>query len=141
MKRDRRYESRVKVNAVIIYVLATLLCVGMVYYISNLKKSIGYQKDNIEKNERLLDLTNELIENVNNAQSYSNIYTFSTDDNHLNNFKVSIHKIEAINDSIINLCDDEFNKELLTDINKLLIKKEQILKDIRPIINMPTSPV
>ena len=130
MKRDRRYESRVKVNAVIIYVLATLLCVGMVYYISNLKKSIGYQKDNIEKNERLLDLTNELIENVNNAQSYSNIYTFSTDDNHLNNFKVSIHKIEAINDSIINLCDDEFNKELLTDINKLLIKKEQILKDI-----------
>lgn len=130
MKRNRQYESRVKVNAVIIYLLATLLCVGMLYYISNLKKSISYQKSNIENNERLLDLTNELIENVNNAQSYSNIYTFSTDDNHLNNFKISMHKIEALNDSIVVLCDDVFNKELLTDINKLLMKKEQILRDI-----------
>lgn len=135
MKNKRPYESRVKINAAIIYLLATLLCVGMVYYISNLRNSISYQKDNINKNEKLLELTNKLIENVNNAQSYSNIYTFSTDENHFENFKHSIKKIDAINDSIINLCDDDFNKKLLTDINKLLLRKEQILKDINKQLN------
>lgn len=135
MKRDDRYESRVKINAVMIYLLATMLCVGMIYYIANLKSSIDYQKNNINKNERLLELTNELIENVNNAQAYSNIYIFTVDNNHLNNFRISIKKIEAINDSIVYLCDDNFDKELLKDINKLLIKKEQILIDINKELN------
>ena len=90
MKRKRQYESRVKTNAVIIYILASILCVGMIYYISNLKDSIDFQKRNIEKNETLLELTNELIDNVNNAQSYSNIYTFTADQNHLNNFNMDL---------------------------------------------------
>ena len=135
MKRKRQYESRVKTNAVIIYFLASLLCVGMIYYISNLKDSIDFQKRNIEKNETLLELTNELIDNVNNAQSYSNIYTFSADKNHLNNFNISLDKIDAISDSIIYLCNDDFNKELLIDVKNLLIKKEEILKDINRQLN------
>ena len=135
MKRKRQYESRVKTNAVIIYILASILCVGMIYYISNLKDSIDFQKRNIEKNETLLELTNELIDNVNNAQSYSNIYTFTADQNHLNNFNISLDKIDAIDDSIIYLCNDDFNKELLIDIKNLLIKKEEILKDINRQLN------
>ena len=45
MKRTGRYENRVKINAILIYLMATLLCVGMIYYISNLKNSINYQKN------------------------------------------------------------------------------------------------
>ncbi len=135
MKRPGRYENRVKINAIFIYLMATLLCVGMIYYISNLKNSINYQKNNIRKNECLLELTNKLVENVNNAQSYSNIYTFSTNDNHLNNFNVSIKKIEVITDSITKLCDDNFNKDMLIDIKDLLLKKEQILIDINKELN------
>ena len=107
----------------------------MIYYISNLKNSINYQKNNIRKNECLLELTNKLVENVNNAQSYSNIYTFSTNVNHLNNFNVSIKKIEVITDSITKLCDDNFNKDMLIDIKDLLLKKEQILIDINKELN------
>ena len=135
MKRTGRYENRVKINAILIYLMATLLCVGMIYYISNLKNSINYQKNNIRKNECLLELTNKLVENVNNAQSYSNIYTFSTNDNHLNNFNISIKKIEVITDSITKLCDDNFNKDMLIDIKDLLLKKEQILIDINKELN------
>lgn len=135
MKRPGRYENRVKINAIFIYLMATLLCVGMIYYISNLKNSINYQKNNIRKNECLLELTNKLVENVNNAQSYSNIYTFSTNDNHLNNFNISIKKIEVITDSITKLCDDNFNKDMLIDIKDLLLKKEQILIDINKELN------
>lgn len=130
MKKERQYENRVKTNTVIIYLLASILCAGMIYYMANLKDSIDFQKKNIEKNESLLELTNKLIENVNNAHSYSNIYTFSADKNHLNNFNISLAKIDAINDSIIYLCDEDFNKELLTEIKNLLLKKEKILKDI-----------
>lgn len=135
MKRTGRYENRVKINAILIYLMATLLCVGMIYYISNLKNSINYQKNNIRKNECLLELTNKLVENVNNAQSYSNIYTFLTNDNHLNNFNISIKKIEVITDSITKLCDDNFNKDMLIDIKDLLLKKEQILIDINKELN------
>ena len=135
MKRTGRYEDRVKINAILIYLMATLLCVGMIYYISNLKNSINYQKDNIRKNEILLKLTNELIDNVNNAQSYSNIYTLSASTDHLNNFKVSVKKIEVITDSITKLCDDNFNKEMLIDIKDLLLKKERILIDINKELN------
>ena len=62
MKKTSRYESRVKINAMIIFLLATLLGVGMIYYISGLKKSINNQEDNINKNEKLLSLINNLIE-------------------------------------------------------------------------------
>lgn len=135
MKRTGRYENRVKINAILIYLMATLLCVGMIYYISNLKNSINYQKNNIRKHECLLELTNKLVENVNNAQSYSNIYTLSANDNHLNNFNVSIKKIEVITDSITKLCDDNFNKDMLIDIKDLLLKKERILIDINKELN------
>ena len=51
MRRKRQYESRVKFNAVIIYIMASMLCSGMIYYIANLKNSISFQKENIEKND------------------------------------------------------------------------------------------
>ncbi|MBR5603545.1 MAG: hybrid sensor histidine kinase/response regulator [Bacteroidales bacterium] len=130
MRRKRQYESRVKFNAVIIYIMASMLCSGMIYYIANLKNSISFQKENIEKNEQLLDLTNNLIENINKAQSYSNLYIFSAKDIHLNNFNISISKISKINDSIHNLCNDNFNRKTLDDITTLLKKKEDIITEI-----------
>ncbi len=130
MKRNHQYESRVKRNAVIIYLLASLLCVAMIYYIVNLKDSINHQRLNITKNENILKLTNELIENVNNSQTYANIYTFSNNNEHLTNFDISISKVESLKDSILELCDDNLNKEILNDIKVLLLKKEEILKDI-----------
>ena len=91
-KSNRKYESRVKQNAVMIYILASLLCAGMIYYIANMKHSINFQKENINKNEEILNLTNVLIEEINKAQSYANLYTFSSNKNHLNNFNIIIFK-------------------------------------------------
>ena len=63
MKKRRQHENRVKQNAIIIFLLAILLCGGMIHYISTAKKSINNQRDNIKKNEKILSLTNQLIEN------------------------------------------------------------------------------
>lgn len=129
-KSNRKYESRVKQNAVIIYLLASLLCAGMIYYIANIKNSINFQKENIKKNEQILNLTNDLIENINKAQSYSNLYIFSGNNIHLDNFNTSISKISNINDSIHTLCEDNFNKKTLNEITSLLNKKKMIILDI-----------
>ena len=85
---NRQYESRVKQNAVMIFLLAILLCGGMIYYIANSKKSINNQRDNIKKNEQILTLTNDLIEKINTAQSYANLYISSGNKNNLNNFNI-----------------------------------------------------
>ncbi len=130
MKKKRQYESRVKRNAVIIYLLASLLCVGMLYYISNLKKAINFQKDNIEKNETILSLTNDFIENVNVAQALVNVYSFSTDGDDWEDYDVVFSKISNISDSIFFLCDDELNESTLEKVEDLLIKKKHIAYDI-----------
>ena len=134
-KYNSKYESRVKQNAVIIYLMASLLCAGMIYYIVNLKKSINFQKENIKKKELILNLTNDLIENINKAQSYSNLYIFSGNETHLNNFKISISKISNINDSIIQLSNDNINYETLDKIITFLKKKENIIKEINSQFN------
>lgn len=126
---NRQYESRVKQNAVIIYLLASLLCIGMIYYIVNLKKSINLQKENIERNEDILNITNSIIENVNKAQTYANLYTHSANKIHLNNFNITITRIKSLNDSIVRY-NNNYDKNTLNQIISLLKKKENIIKEI-----------
>jgi len=126
---NRQYESRVKQNAVIIYLLASLLCIGMIYYIVNLKKSINLQKENIERNEEILNITNSIIGNVNKAQAYANLYTHSANKIHLNNFNITLTRIKSLNDSIVRY-NDNYDKNTLNQIISLLKRKENIIKEI-----------
>lgn len=132
---NRQYESRVKQNAVMIFLLAILLCGGMIYYIANSKKSINNQRDNIKKNEQILTLTNDLIEKINTAQSYANLYISSGNKNNLNNFNILTSDISRLNDSIIKLCDKDFNTRTLNEIGALLRKKESNIKEIGKQLN------
>ena len=130
MKKRRQHENRVKQNAIIIFLLAILLCGGMIHYISTAKKSINNQRDNIKKNEKILSLTNQLIEKINKAQSYANLYTLSGNENHLNNFKITTSDIPKLNDSIISLCNENFDTTTLKEILVLLQKKEENIEAI-----------
>lgn len=136
MKKNRRqYENRVKQNTIIIFLLAALLCGGMIYYIINAKQSISKQREIIRKNEEVLSLTNKLIEKINKAQSYANLYTLSGNNNHLNNFKIITAEIPKLNDSIISRCDEDFNTKTLNDIIVLLQKKEKNIEAISEQLN------
>ena len=130
MKKRRQHENRVKQNAIIIFLLAILLCGGMIHYISTAKKSINNQRDNIKKNEEILSLTNQLIEKINKAQSYANLYTLSGNENHLNNFKIITADIPKLNDSITELCNENFDTSALNEIIVLLQKKEKNIEAI-----------
>lgn len=134
-KNHRQYENRVKQNTIIIFLLAALLCGGMIYYIINAKQSISKQREIIRKNEEVLSLTNKLIEKINKAQSYANLYTLSGNNNHLNNFKIITAEIPKLNDSIISRCDEDFNTKTLNDIIVLLQKKEKNIEAISEQLN------
>ena len=135
MKNHHQHENRVKQNAIIIFLLAVILCGGMIHYVVTAKKSINNQRENIKKNEEILSLTNQLIEKINKAQSYANLYTLSGNNNHLNNFQIITSEIPKLNNSIISLCDENFNTKTLTDILTLLQKKENNIKEISEQLN------
>lgn len=130
IKHKRKYESRVRMDAIVIYLLAFLLCGGMIYYISNLKNSINFQRENINKNDKILKLTNELIKSVNKAQAYANLYTFSNNKTQLKNFNKQLTIISNINDSIIISSNNSINRKTLDDILLLLKRKELIIRQI-----------
>ncbi len=112
-----------------------MLCIGMIYYIFNLKISIEHQKDNILRNEKILSLTNKLIEIVNNAQSYANLYTHSPSEQYKTFFNKSLSEISNLNDSITILYDENFNTRTLNEVINLLRKKEVIIDDINTQLN------
>ena len=131
MKKTRRkHENRVKQNAIIIFLLAVLLCGGLIHYVITTKKSISSQRENIRKNETILSLTNQLIEKINKTQSYANLYSLSGNENHLNNFKITISDIPKLSDSITELCDEDFDTTTLNEITELLHKKEENIEAI-----------
>lgn len=127
----KHYESRVRWEVVVIYVLTTILCAFMIYYISNLKKTILNQRVAIDKNEKVLAFTNKLIQNVNEAQSHAQLFTISRYPEHLVQFGNNLRTTTAIKDSIVLYLEDDIkNKQLLDDILDLLNRKQKIIKEI-----------
>ena len=127
----KHYERRVRWEALVIYVLAIIICAFVIHYISNLKKSIINQRVTIDRNEMVLNFTNELIQNVNEAQSHAQLYTISGNPEHLIKFNENLRMTSSIKDSIICYSDnDDKNKQILNDIVVLLDRKENIIKEI-----------
>jgi len=127
----KHYESRVRWEAVVIYVMTIIICAFMIYYISNLKKSILNQRVAIDRNEMVLNFTNELIQDVNEAQSHAQLYTISGNHEHLISFSENLQKTTAIKDSIVFYSEkDTKNEKILNDIVDLLHRKEIIIKEI-----------
>lgn len=124
-------ERRVRYSAAIIFLMVAALCAAMIYYISNLKNSISEQRQNIKRNEKVLDLTHSLIQTVNEAQANAQLYTFSSNPSQLQLFENRLKDIKNINDSIIRYSNyDTTDKVLLNDLVSLLQRKELIITNI-----------
>lgn len=127
----RHYEGRIRWEAIVIYVMSIIICAFMIYYISNLKKTIQNQRVAIDKNEKVLNFTNELIQDVNEAQSHAQLYTISGNPEHLIQFAENLQRTAAIKDSIIFYGENDVkNEQLLNDIVDLLHRKENIIKEL-----------
>ena len=126
----RHYESRVRWEAVLIFLIAIAIIAAMIYYVRNIKESIIEQRSTINRNEMVLNLTNDLIQKMNETQSFAQLYSFTGDQDYLNNFRINLQDISDIKDSIIFYSNDSRNKAILNDILQLLRRKEIIIKQI-----------
>lgn len=124
-------ERRVRISATIIYIVVTLLCVGMIHYVSDLRDTISEQRLNIKRNEKILDMTNNLIISVNDAQSCAQLYTFSGNKKQFSLYVNKLNSIKAVNDYIVFYSgNDTTNKVILDDIVTLLDCKKLIISNI-----------
>ncbi len=127
----KHYEGRIRWEVIVIYIMSIIICAFMIYYISNLKKTIQNQRVAIDRNEKVLHFTNELIQNVNEAQSHAQLYTISGSPEHLIQFGDNLQLTAAIKDSIVFYSEDDTrNNQLLNDIVDLLNRKENIIKEL-----------
>ena len=129
-RHKRHYESRVRWEAVLIFLIVIGVITAMIYYVRNIKESILNQRVSIDKNEKVLNLTNDLIQKVNETQSNAQLYSFTGDQDYLNSFKLNLQDISAIKDSIIFYSSDARSKAILNDILQLLRRKEIIIRQI-----------
>ena len=126
--KNKNYRVRFRWNAIAIYIFCAFSCVAGVLYINSLKDSIKSQRENIQRNDKVLEFTNELISEVNEAQSAANLFTITDNKQHLEDFNQSIEKIKSINDSIKYYYNDStVNQILLSDIIELLNMKKVII--------------
>ena len=127
----KHYEGRIRWEAIFIYFIVIVIIAFMTYYISNLKKTILNQRVAITHNEMVLDFTNELIQNVNEAQAQAQLYTVTGKRKNLRSFNNYLKATIALKDSIVLYSNnDTRNEKILNDIIHLLNRKEVIIKEI-----------
>lgn len=80
-------EKNIRFKAIIIYVIVTLICGGMVLYIYKLKDKIDDQKRNIEQYNKELSLVDILVHSVNTSQMEVNMYVSTKQLKHYKQFK------------------------------------------------------
>lgn len=121
-------ERNIRFKAVIIYIIVAIICGGMALYIYKLRDNIDDQKRNIEQYNRELSFVNKLIHAVNSSQTEVNLYVFTKQLKHYNQFNDNLKTVGQLMDSLrlINPLQDG----KLQQINGLLIRKGQIVSNL-----------
>ncbi|MDR0418896.1 MAG: hybrid sensor histidine kinase/response regulator, partial [Prevotellaceae bacterium] len=123
-------ENTIRFKAIIIYAIVVVVCSGIIYYIYDLNRRINSQKQNIEKYDKTLSLTNDLIISVQQAQSAVNRYLFSNRRDYIRQFQVFSKLVNEQIDTLISLQKDTLQTGTLYDIISLLRKKEATISEL-----------
>lgn len=130
MKENKQIEKKIRLNAMLIYIVVAFLCAVMFFYLYGQKESISSQKQNIEQNRNTLTLTNKLIFFVNQAQVNANLYIVSKEANYIFLFKDYMYGVQSYIDSLKTSFAQGEQKIMLDDIEFLLNKKVSTVSDL-----------
>lgn len=120
-------ETKIRLNAILICIIAAIICGGMIFYIYDLNNAIAGQKENIEKSNQILTLTDSLVVSVQQAQLASNTYLFTNNRKYLNQFQQLITLVENQIDSLLILSGEDSQIEKLSEMSALLKQKELVI--------------
>ncbi|MBP1640497.1 MAG: sensory transduction histidine kinase [Bacteroidetes bacterium] len=94
-------ESKIRFKAALLYIIAGIAAVVMVVFLYNMRGNINGQREEIEKQHRVLALTNELIYAVGDAQSSVSLFVSTRDSTYINRFGKRLFSINALIDTLI----------------------------------------
>ncbi len=120
----RSIETKIRLNAIIIYILVALTCGGIFLYFYASWKNIDDKKKTMEEYNSELTQINQLIQTVNQAQAEVNLYIITERRKHLREFQA---QAKQINLQIDFLKEKQIGIEvdtILSEITQLLRKKE-----------------
>jgi signal transduction histidine kinase/CheY-like chemotaxis protein len=93
-------ESKIRFKAAVLYVIAGIAALLMVVFLYNMRGNINDQRAEIEKQHRVLALTNELIYAVGDAQSSVSLFVSTHDTTYINKFGKRLLSINALIDTL-----------------------------------------
>lgn len=130
MKRKKEIEYSIRFNAALIYIVVGLACCMMVFYLYNIRGSIGEQKKEIEQQKLALALTNKLVYTVSEIQSSGELYLSTKDKRYLRKFNHKILEVELIIDSI-SICTHKTAQQTgLLKLDSLLRRQYVIIGEL-----------
>ncbi len=134
----RTIESKIRFNAVLIYVIVAVICCGMILFIYKFRSNIDSQRDNIEQYQQELLLTKELVLVINQAQSEANLYAVTKRTAHFRQFRQELIRVDQFVDSLTSIEKEPFQQELLQEVAGLLQEKGRIISALNKQFNSDT---
>jgi len=123
----KNIEYKIRINAVLAYLVVAALCATMVFYIYKAKEEIDGHRQYIEQAYLPLQLTHELTYAVNQAQSEANFYIISKKFSYLRSFRETSARIGLMIDSLsVYVLLDTAQQKKLQELRDLLFQKEKI---------------
>ena len=123
----QRLEDKIRINAVLAYLIVAALCGVMVFYIYKAKKEIDSHRQYIEQSYLPLRLTHELAYAVNQAQSEANFFIITKQSSYLQRFRDNSILVGTLIDSLFTYMPlDTARQRLLLSLRELLLQKEKI---------------
>lgn len=131
-------ESKIRIKAVGLYIITGIAVVILLIFLYNMRKNLVSQQAEIGKQHQTLALTNELIFEVNDAQSMVTLFFTTHDSIHIKGFRKKQISINALIDTLTGI--EPFGKDKLEKIKNLIEKQStnilalnRLLSDENPI--------
>jgi len=128
-------ERRTSWKVVIAYLFVIALCAALFYYISNLRNSVENQKVNINNQHQSLEWVSQFTQHIHKAQTAANLFAFTKKTKYLKQFNALRDQIKAESDSIIMTDMSLANKNMISEISKLVINKGNISYNLSKQLN------
>ena len=127
----RTIENKIRLNAILIYIIIAAVCCGMAIYAYILRDNIGLQRENIEEHYVELALTSQLIYLVHQSQTASNQYAISKSYSDLQRFQAISVEVDIVLDSLDKLSSSQAQHQRLAEIDQFLAKSRTIISEIQ----------
>ena len=126
----RSLESKIRLNVVLLYIVIALVCVGFVFFFFSLAGQLAAKKTTYEEYYRELSIVNEMTDAINRTQIEANLYIYTRDNIHLENFKKQTADIECKIDSLRNNHEHLPADSIWNEINQLLEIKGILITEL-----------